>query len=63
MNNQLTPDQQLTVNVLKRIMREQQVSLLEASQQLYSNVNAAVDYIREEYLRDNNITAEELANS
>jgi len=63
MNNQLTPDQRMNVNVLKRIMREQDVSLLEASQQLYSNVNEAVDFIREEYLRDHNITAEQLANS
>jgi hypothetical protein len=53
-------DQQLYANILKRIMREQGVSLLVAHLQLIDVLGDAVDQVREEYLKENDLTIEEL---
>lgn len=59
----MTADEQLYANVLKRIMREQGISLLQAHQQLIQTISNSVDAVREEYLKDNNLTMEQLLNS
>lgn len=59
----MTTDEKLYMGILKRIMREQGVSLLQAHQQLLNTISNAVDAVREEYLKDHNLTIEELINS
>ena len=45
----LTPDQQVTVNILKSLMRDTGMSLLEARGKMQEDLGIAVDEIRRQW--------------